>query len=105
MRLVALVRQRPELTLVPPAALKLNLDAAGDRDSRKAADFGPQSRRFAVPHRGGSRCGQPRPRWWVGSELKDAEVKPGFSKASDPEPRQGGSARAGRRSSSGWAAY
>src|SRR5947207_7374056 len=28
-RLVALVRQRPELTLVPPAALKLNLD--GDR--------------------------------------------------------------------------
>src|SRR5580765_4136635 len=28
-QLVALVRQRPELTLVPPAALKLNLDGAG----------------------------------------------------------------------------
>ncbi len=27
-RLVALVRQRPELTLVPPAALKLSLDGA-----------------------------------------------------------------------------
>ena len=30
-RLVALVRQRPELTLVPPAALKLNLDGAEGR--------------------------------------------------------------------------
>src|SRR5204863_5969249 len=29
-RLVALVRQRPELTLVPPAALRLSLDGARD---------------------------------------------------------------------------
>jgi transcription-repair coupling factor (superfamily II helicase) len=39
-RLVALVRQRPELTLVPPAGLKLNLDGFGIRDSgptRKAS--------------------------------------------------------------------
>src|SRR2546427_1872693 len=30
-RLVSLVRQRPDLTLVPPAALKLNLEGIGDR--------------------------------------------------------------------------
>src|SRR5437867_7212850 len=32
-RLVALVRQRPELTLVPPAALKLHLDTVGSQQT------------------------------------------------------------------------
>jgi transcription-repair coupling factor (superfamily II helicase) len=76
-RLVALVRQRPELTLVPPAALKLNLDAAGDR-RQKAATPGPKSP-VRGPARGGSRSGA-APSWWV-ARAKDAEVKPGFNKA------------------------
>ncbi len=76
-RLVALVRQRPELTLVPPAALKLNLDASGDR-TQKAAIPGPKSP-VRGPARGGSRSGA-APSWWV-ARAKDAEVKPGFNKA------------------------
>jgi transcription-repair coupling factor (superfamily II helicase) len=76
-RLVALVRQRSELTLVPPAALKLNLDAAGDR-MQKAAIPGPKSP-VRGPARGGSRSGA-APSWWV-ARAKDAEVKPGFNKA------------------------
>jgi len=75
-RLVALVRQRSELTLVPPAALKLNLDAAGDR-SQKVASSGSKPVRGAA--RGGSRSGA-TPSWWV-ARAKDAEVKPGFNKA------------------------
>jgi transcription-repair coupling factor (superfamily II helicase) len=76
-RLVALVRQRSELTLVPPAALKLNLDAAGDR-TQKAATSGLKSP-IRGPARGGSRSA-PAPSWWV-ARAKDAEVKPGFNKA------------------------
>jgi transcription-repair coupling factor (superfamily II helicase) len=76
-RLVALVRQRSELTLVPPAALKLNLDAAGDR-TQKVATSGPKSP-VRGPARGGSRSGA-TPSWWV-ARAKDAEVKPGFNKA------------------------
>jgi hypothetical protein len=76
-RLVALVRQRSELTLVPPAALKLNLDAAGDR-TQKVATTGPKSP-VRGPARGGSRSGA-APSWWV-ARAKDAEVKPGFNKA------------------------
>ena len=43
-RLVALVRRRPELTLVPPAALKLNLAGAGPRAcGAKRGQKGPGS--------------------------------------------------------------
>src|SRR5262249_61951339 len=47
-RLVALVRRRPDLTLVPPAALRLNLDGIRDsgfgtrRDSVTAGKTNPQ---------------------------------------------------------------
>jgi len=56
-RLVALVRQRGDLTLVPPAALRVNLD--GIRDSGK------------------SRVGRS---WWT-ARAKETEVRPGFTKA------------------------
>ena len=55
-RLVALVRQRPELTLVPPAALKLNLDVADGsglmaqrRRSRRRQAPSPQPSALARP--------------------------------------------------------
>jgi len=76
-RLVALVRQRPELTLVPPAALKLNLDSVtGSPQTTPAA--GPKSLGRS-PVRAGSRASA-APSWWV-ARAKDAEVKPGFNKA------------------------
>jgi hypothetical protein len=60
-RLVALVRQRGDLTLVPPAALKINLD--GVRDSKNR----PAQRN----QRGRS--------WWT-ARARDTEVRPGFTK-------------------------
>ncbi|HUK37456.1 MAG TPA: transcription-repair coupling factor, partial [Vicinamibacterales bacterium] len=58
-RLVALVRQRPDLTLVPPAALKINLDGA-----RNAASL-PRNQRGRS--------------WWT-ARARDTEVRPGFTK-------------------------
>ena len=63
-RLVALVRSRPDLTLVPPAALRVNLD--GIRDVGFGVRKGPGPGRL-------------RPSWWTARAL-EREVKPGFSK-------------------------
>jgi len=60
-RLVALVRQRGDLTLVPPAALKINLDGVRDALNRPAARN----------QRGRS--------WWT-ARAKETEVRPGFTK-------------------------
>jgi transcription-repair coupling factor (superfamily II helicase) len=60
-RLVALVRQRGDLTLVPPAALKINLDGAQ----------GPANRPAPRNQRGRS--------WWT-ARAKETEVRPGFTK-------------------------
>ena len=73
LRLVALVRQRPSLTLVPPAALRLSLEAPAQKPSsisqHSAAIGHPRSRtRLAAA-----------PSWWV-ARAKEAEVKPGFNK-------------------------
>jgi transcription-repair coupling factor (superfamily II helicase) len=101
-RLVALVRQRPELTLVPPAALKLNMDGlniAGKGDGRRGPktdgitdvihDPGLRTREASGS---GSRKGsgsanqQPRsrreataPSWWT-ARARAGEVKAGFTK-------------------------
>jgi transcription-repair coupling factor (superfamily II helicase) len=63
-RLVSLVRQRPDLTLVPPAALRLNLD------SQPAS---PAPRKAKGAARGGA------PSWWT-SRARETEIKPGFTK-------------------------
>jgi len=62
-RLVALVRLRGDLTLVPPGALRINLDGA--QDTR------PGPRRPPM-QKGRS--------WWT-ARAKETEVKPGFTKA------------------------
>ena len=59
-RLVALVRRRPDLTLVPPAALRVNLDGARDAGL-------------------GVRRGQKGRSWWT-ARAKETEVRPGFTK-------------------------
>jgi len=63
-RLVSLVRQRPDLTLVPPAALRLNLDSAQPSPAPRKA-------------KGSSRGAAPS--WWT-SRARETEIKPGFSK-------------------------
>jgi transcription-repair coupling factor (superfamily II helicase) len=71
-RLVALVRQRPELTLVPPGGLKFSLDGA-----RAQSNLNPPA---LSPLRGGRTRSTAPPSWWV-ARARDAEVKPGFNKA------------------------
>jgi transcription-repair coupling factor (superfamily II helicase) len=84
-RLVALVRQRPDLTLVPPAALKLSLDMADGSGLMAKTPPGHKSSTMghepsAISHgKAGKRPSAP-PSWWV-ARAKEAEVKPGFTKA------------------------
>jgi transcription-repair coupling factor (superfamily II helicase) len=66
-RLVSLVRQRPELTLVPPAAVKLNLE--------EARGLAASGLRKAT-----SRSQSATPSWWT-ARARAGEVKAGFSKA------------------------
>ena len=83
-RLVALVRQRPELTLVPPAALKLSLDGTRDSGVGIRRDSGPKPR--ANPK---SRIPNPdrfAPSWWT-ARARAGEVTPGFTKAEILKPK------------------
>jgi transcription-repair coupling factor (superfamily II helicase) len=118
-RLVSLVRQRPDLTLVPPAALRLNLDRAEDLDragasgSRADPSPGPQRHPSSPkpstlspkplalsPKKVSSRPGA-APSWWT-ARARETEVKPGFSKeemlrpaAEDPRAPGGAFERVG----------
>jgi len=67
---VSLVRQRPDLTLVPPAALKLDLN--GIRDLGLGV-------RGPGPGMRGRRDTRGAPSWWTARAL-EGEVKPGFTK-------------------------
>jgi transcription-repair coupling factor (superfamily II helicase) len=75
-RLVSLVRQRPDLTLVPPAALKLNLEGAGG--SGLAAKAPSRAASPKLPASTARRS--PAPSWWT-ARAREGEVKPGFNKA------------------------
>jgi len=79
-RLVALVRQRPELTLVPPAALRLSLDRAEGAGHKPQPGPGVSPKPVALSPKKGGRYGSAAPSWWV-ARAKEAEVKPGFTKA------------------------
>ena len=85
-RLVALVRQRPDLTLVPPAALKLNLDGTGDSGlgARREPERPSPKTPGPSPKKGG-RYGNAAPSWWV-ARAREGEVKPGFTKADTLRP-------------------
>jgi TRCF domain len=81
-RLVALVRRRPELTLVPPAALRLSLDKAEGIGQRAQAGppASPQRSALSPPLRGRAKSQTAVPSWWV-ARARESEVKPGFTKA------------------------
>ena len=78
-RLVALVRQRPELTLVPPAGLKLDLGKAESSGSR-APEPAPSPKPPASSPRRSGKYANAAPSWWV-TRAREGEVKPGFTKA------------------------
>jgi len=73
-RLVNLVRQRSDLTLVPPAGLRFTLDGAGHppRPEERPAERAAKSKR-ALPRN------VPAPSWWT-ARARTGEVVPGFSK-------------------------
>ena len=87
MRLVALVRQRPDLTLVPPAALRLSLEGGQRAGARGPA---PSAQRPAPSPSQRSSPAEPRsksaaPSWWT-ARAKAGEVTPGFTKAEILKP-------------------
>jgi transcription-repair coupling factor (superfamily II helicase) len=81
-QLVALVRQRPELTLVPPAALKLNLEGARSLELGARPPAGkPASSQLPAPSpKKTGKYANAAPSWWV-ARAREGEVKPGFTKA------------------------
>jgi hypothetical protein len=88
-RLVALVRQRPDLTLVPPSGLRLALEQqAGIRDSglgisRDSAN--PQSRIPNPYKKLPTKYANAAPSWWT-ARAREGEVKAGFTKAEILKP-------------------
>ena len=80
-KLVALVRRRPDLTLVPPAALRLQLDGIRDSGFGIRTDSGSTNPKSRTPNP----KVRPRPSWWTSRAL-EREVKPGFTKAEMLKP-------------------
>jgi transcription-repair coupling factor (superfamily II helicase) len=78
-RLVSLVRQRPELTLLPPASLRMNMDevrgSAVDARQARSARTQPQS----GPKRGTARSHGDASSWWT-TRAREREIRPGFTK-------------------------
>jgi transcription-repair coupling factor (superfamily II helicase) len=84
-RLVALVRRRPELTLVPPAALKLSLEMAEGKGQRATEHQASPLPSALGPAKGRARSKATAPSWWV-ARARETEVKPGFTKAEILKP-------------------
>ncbi len=91
-RLVSLVRQRPDLTLVPPAALRMTLEGIRDLglgirgDSGRARPTNPQSP-IPNPTRPGRRDSGVAPSWWT-ARARAGTVTPGFTKEAILKPAQ-----------------
>ena len=77
-RLVNLVRQRSDLTLVPPAGLRLTLDG-GDSKMPRLEDRRPGPDRPAVRSKRAGGRNVPPPSWWT-ARARSGDVTPGFSK-------------------------
>jgi hypothetical protein len=79
-RLVGLVRQRPELALLPPASLRMNLDEIDGSavDVPKARSARPQPQVSGLK-RGTDRSHGDASSWWT-AHAREREIKPGFTK-------------------------
>jgi transcription-repair coupling factor (superfamily II helicase) len=89
-RLVALVRARPDLTLVPPAALKMALDEVAPAEIRGSGGEGRKAAAIQSPPPGPRKPGarsQAAPSWWT-ARAREGAVKPGFSKEEILRPKK-----------------
>ena len=77
-RMLALIRQRDDLTLLPPAALRLSLGSPEPLNPKPLA-VSPKPLALG-PKKGGPRSHAAAPSWWT-ARARESEVKPGFSKA------------------------
>jgi transcription-repair coupling factor (superfamily II helicase) len=79
-RLVSLVRQRPELALLPPASLRMNLDEIGNSavEAPRARSARAQTQ-ASGPKRGTARSQGDASSWWT-ARAREREIKPGFTK-------------------------
>jgi transcription-repair coupling factor (superfamily II helicase) len=79
-RLVSLVRQRPDLTLAPPAAVRLNMDGIRDSGLGVRGDSGSKSAKSSIPNPK-SRLARVEgvPSWWT-SRAREKDIRPGFTK-------------------------
>ena len=95
-RLMAFLRQRPELTLMPPAGLKLDLNRAesvglgantvglrAQGSGQNAPAVSPQP--SALSPKKSGKYANAAPSWWV-ARAREGEVKPGFTKADTLRP-------------------
>ena len=93
LRLVALVRRRPDITLIPPAALRLTL-GAGEPKPPARPEPAVGSREPAGRQKPGARSPRPAPSWWT-ARARAGTVEPGFTKqeilrAAPDDPRRPG---------------
>ncbi|MGE3511298.1 MAG: transcription-repair coupling factor [Vicinamibacterales bacterium] len=79
-RLVTLVRQRPDIALVPPSALKINLDGPRSSPPSPPRPAAPSAPPKAVSGRRSTAASPPpAPSWWT-ARARAGEVVPGFTK-------------------------
>ena len=76
-RLISLVRQRGDLTLAPPASLKLSMEKPGPSPQPPVPSPGKAAK-------GGGKA-KIAPSWWT-ARARETEVKPGFSKEQMSRP-------------------
>jgi hypothetical protein len=74
------VRQRPELALLPPASLRMNLDEIGNSavEAPRARSARAQTQ-ASGPKRGTARSQGDASSWWT-ARAREREIKPGFTK-------------------------
>ena len=82
LKLVALVRQRPDLALVPPSSLRLSLQAPSTKGDRASVSGGPSP---STRVKKGSARAHIAPSWWT-ARAREGEVRSGFTKEAMLKP-------------------
>src|SRR5262249_6963335 len=80
--LVSLMRQRPDLAIVPPAALRLGLDQLDTAQKPDKLDRTDKTKIKPIhtPKKSALRSSSAAPSWWT-ARARETEIKPGFTKA------------------------